>query len=107
MKFAESHVWGDLTIDDAHRRVTVEDCPTRLTATQYNLLAELGVNTGRVWARKPLNQSMLDQTRLRRLPREVAENPTYLCTWPRVGRRMAKGQPTGAEDYVERQLNGL
>ena len=44
----EPFVLGDLRIDYANQRVTVAGKEVRLTATQYDLLAELAVNAGRV-----------------------------------------------------------
>ena len=44
----EPYVLGDLRIDYANRRVSVAGQEVRLTATQYDLLAELAVNAGRV-----------------------------------------------------------
>ena len=45
---AESYVLGDLTIDYAHRAVTLSDRPVRFTAIEYRMLVELSANAGRV-----------------------------------------------------------
>ena len=42
----EPYVLGDLVIDFVHRRVTVAGQEAQLTATEYDLLAELAVNAG-------------------------------------------------------------
>ena len=100
------YVRGDLTIDYEHRLVTVAGEPVRLTAIQYNLLAELAVNAGRVVTHEellhrvwgPANPAGGMRTirthlmRLRRLLGEDAENPTYIFAEPRVGYRMAEGR---------------
>ena len=102
----EAYVKGDLAIDYEHRRVTVAGEEVRLTAIQYNLLAELAVNAGRVVTHEellhrvwgPANPAGGVRTirthlmRLRRLLGEDAENPTYIFAEPRVGYRMAEGQ---------------
>ena len=44
----EPSVLGDLTIDHAQRRVTVSGRPAPLTPTEFDLLAELSMETGRV-----------------------------------------------------------
>ena len=102
----EAYVKGDLAIDYEHRRVTVAGEEVRLTAIQYNLLAELAVNSGRVVTHEellhrvwgPANPAGGVRTirthlmRLRRLLGEDAENPTYIFAEPRVGYRMAEGQ---------------
>ena len=105
----EPYVRGDLTIDYEHRQVTVAGRPVRLTAIQYNLLAELAVNAGRVVTHEellhrvwgPANPAGGVRTirthlmRLRRLLGEDAENPTYIFAEPRVGYRMAEGEEPG------------
>ena len=101
----EPYVRGDLVIDYEHRRVTVAGWPVRLTATQYNLLAELAVNAGRVVTHEELLHRVWGQAnsgtprvirthlmRLRRLLGEDAENPKYIFAEPRVGYRMAEGE---------------
>ena len=50
------YVLGDLAIDYAHRRVTVAGREAQLTATEYDLLAELSVNAGRVVRHEELLQ---------------------------------------------------
>ena len=86
--------------------MTVAGRPVRLTAIQYNLLAELAVNAGRVVTHEellhrvwgPANPAGGVRTirthlmRLRRLLGEDAENPTYIFAEPRVGYRMPRGE---------------
>ena len=97
-------VLGDLTIDYATRRVTVSGRPAPLTPTEFDLLAALSMEAGRVmthdrllrrvWSPgKPGNLRVL-RTHLMRLRRKLgedADNPTYIFAEPRVGYRMAKG----------------
>ncbi len=100
---AEPSVLGDLTIDYAQRRVTVSGRPAPLTPTEFDLLAELAAEAGRVvshdrllrrvWSPgKPGNLRVL-RTHLMRLRRKLgdaAANPKYIFAEPRVGYRMAK-----------------
>ena len=44
----EPYVFAELTVDFAERRVTLSGQPVRLTSTEYQLLAELSRNAGRV-----------------------------------------------------------
>ena len=102
---AEPFVLGNLTIDYAQRRVTVSGCPAPLTPTEYDLLAELAAEAGRVvpharllrkvWSSgKPGNLQVL-RTHLMRLRRKLgddAANPKYIFAEPRIGYRMANGE---------------
>jgi two-component system response regulator RegX3 len=47
-------VRGELTIDEAHRRVTVGDVDVALTRKEFDLLAELCRRPGIVWTREQL-----------------------------------------------------
>ena len=81
----------------------------RLTAIQYNLLAELAVNAGRVVTHEELLHRVWGPANpaggvwtirthlmlLRRLLGEDAENPTYIFAEPRLGYRMAEGDGHG------------
>ncbi len=101
----EPFVLGDLTIDYTTRRVTVSGRPTPLTPTEFDLLAALSMEAGRVvphdrllrrvWSLgKPGNLRTL-RTHLMHLRRKLgddAENPTYIFAEPRVGYRMPKGE---------------
>ena len=101
---SEPFTVGDLRIDYAGRRVTVSDNPVELTATEFDLLAELVAEAGRVvshdrllrrvWSPgKPGNLRVL-RTHMRRLRRKLGEDaasPRYILTEPRVGYRMSKG----------------
>ena len=100
----EPYVLGDLAIDFAHRRVTVAGEEIRLTATEYDLLAELAVNAGRVvthdelllrvWGPTNPGSPRTIRTHLMRLCSKLGEdgeNPTYIFAEPRVGYRMAVG----------------
>ena len=98
----EPYALGDLVIDFAHRRVTVAGEEIQVTATEYDLLAELAVNAGRVVTHQELLYRVWGPTnpgsahtirthlmRLRQKLGEDAENPTYIFSEPRVGYRMA------------------
>ena len=105
-------MWGDLTIDYARRLVKVAGLPAKLTATEYNLLAELSVHAGRVLSYEHLMQRVWGQTkpgtprvirthlmRLRRKLGEDGDNPKYIFAEPRVGYRMERPDArTGAEE---------
>ena len=95
---------GELAVDYARRRVTVEDREVELTDTEYRLLCELAVNAGRtlsrehlmsrVWStREPGDSSLLRGyvKRLRHKLGESADNPSYIFNEPRAGYRL--GQP--------------
>ena len=104
-------VLGDLTIDYAQRRVTVSGRPASLTPTEFDLLAALSMEAGRVvshdrllrrvWSPgKPGNLRVL-RTHLMRLRRKLgddAANPKYIFAEPRVGYRMPEGEPSGEEE---------
>jgi DNA-binding response OmpR family regulator len=47
-------VWGDLVVDPARRRVTVAGRPVELTPTEFDLLAHLARQPGRVFTRAQL-----------------------------------------------------
>ncbi len=101
----EPFVLWDMTIYYAQRRVTVSGKPVPVTPTEFDLLAELSMEAGRVvphdrllrrvWSPgKPGNLRVL-RTHLMKLRRKLgddAENPTYIFAEPRVGHRMAVGE---------------
>ena len=101
---SEPYVLGDLTIDYAERRVTIAGRPVELTATEYELLAELSVNAGRVlthdqllrrvWGRTNSGDRRVIRTLVRKLRGKLgddARKPTYIFAERRVGYRMPKG----------------
>ena len=108
---AEPFVLGDLTIDYARRRATVSGRPAPLTPTEFDLLAELAAEAGRVvphdrllrrvWSPgKPGNMRVL-RTHLMRLRRKLgddAEDPRYIFNEPRVGYWMPEGEGVEAEE---------
>ena len=109
----EPYVLGDLAIDFVRRRVTVAGEEAQLTATEYDLLAELAVNAGRVVTHEELLQRVWGPVnpgsprtirthlmRLRHKLGEDGENPVYIFAEPRVGYRMAVGE---ALDPPERE----
>ncbi|MCE7984129.1 MAG: DNA-binding response regulator [Caldilinea sp. CFX5] len=91
-------VTDGLTIDFATQQVTVLDKPVRLTPTEYNLLAHLAVNAGRVLTHRALLQAVWgpeygDETdylwayirRLRRKLEPDPSNPRFILSQPGVG----------------------
>ena len=102
---AEPFVLDDMTIDYARRRVTVSGRQAPLTPTEFDLLAELSKEAGRVvpherllrrvWSpAKPGNLRVL-RTHLMRLRRKLGEDaadPKYIFAEPRVGYRMPEGE---------------
>ena len=101
----EPFVLGDMTIDYATLRVTVSGNSVELTPTEFDLLAALSMEAGRVvphdrllrrvWSPgRPGNMRVLRTTlmHLRRKLGDDAKNPTYIFAEPRVGYRMPKGE---------------
>ncbi|RME48461.1 MAG: DNA-binding response regulator [Chloroflexi bacterium] len=98
---AASHppvVVGALEIDFAARRVTVHGREIRLTPTEYDLLAHLAINAGRVLSHRVLLQAVWGPeygdeseylwTYIRRLRRKIEPDPStprYILTQPGVG----------------------
>ena len=110
----EPYVLGDLTIDYAQRQVMLAGRRLQLTPTEYGMLAELSANAGqvlthehlleRVWGERAGENLRPMRTMLSKLRRKLgddASNPTYIFTEPRVGFRMPKGGPPGAEEMSE------
>ena len=105
----EPFVLGDLSIDYATRRVTVSGRPAPLTPTEFDLLATLAMEAGRVvphdrllrraWSPgKPGNLHVL-RTHLKHLRRKLGDdagNPTYIFAEPRVGYRMPAAETEAA-----------
>jgi two-component system KDP operon response regulator KdpE len=88
----------DLEIDFAARRVTVRGREVQLTPTEYDLLAHLAINAGRVLTHQTLLQAVWgpeysDETEylwayIRRLRRKIEPDPSsprYILTQPGVG----------------------
>jgi len=96
---------GDLAIDYERRRVTLSGDPVELTATEFDLLAALSAEAGRVvthdrllrrvWSPgKPGNLRVL-RTHLMHLRKKLGEdgeNPRYILVEPRVGYWMPEGE---------------
>ncbi len=89
---------GDLEIDFGERRVTVRGQEVDLTPTEYDLLAHLALNAGRVLTHRTLLQSVWgpeygDETEylwvyIRRLRQKIEpdpQRPRYILTKPGVG----------------------
>ncbi|MEZ4862518.1 MAG: response regulator transcription factor [Caldilineaceae bacterium] len=104
----------DLKIDFATRQVTVQDESVNLTPTEYNLLAHLALNAGRVLTHRALLQAVWgpeygDETDylwayIRRLRRKVEPdpgNPRYILTQPGVGYTLCCPAVTAEPCYAE------
>lgn len=91
-------ILDDLSIDFAQQQVSVQAVPIRLTPTEYNLLAHLAMNAGRVLTHRSLLQAVWgpeygDETdylwayirRLRRKLEPDPSNPRFILTQPGVG----------------------
>jgi len=94
---------GELAIDYARRRVTVDGRAVALTAKEHELLRILSVNAGRVVTSESLlrqvwdDRADTDTERVRAFVKQLraklgddAANPTYIFTERGVGYRMAK-----------------
>ena len=101
----EPYRFGELVIDYAERQVVLAGNPMRLTAIEYDLLAELATNAGqvitnfqllrRVWGPEKSSDSGPVRNIIKRLRRKLgdgAANPTYIFNEPRVGYHMPKGK---------------
>ncbi len=108
---AEPFVLGGLRIDYAARRVTVSGRPALLTPAEFDLLAELSMDAGRVVPHERLLRRVWSPGRpgnvralrtllmgLRRKLGDDAANPTYIFAEPRVGYRMPKGETAAGEE---------
>ena len=93
---------ADLTVDYITRTVTVKGRSTKLTPTEYKLLAELCTNAGRALSYEQLLARIWEQDsnsevqRVRTLVKDLrvklgddARNPAYILTVPGVGYRAA------------------
>ena len=91
----------DLSINYAARSVTVGGRPVQLSATEYNLLAELASNAGRVltqhhllqnvWGAAYVDNSQILRTYIRYLRKKLHDDvsdPKYIFTTPSVGYHM-------------------
>ena len=87
-----------LEIDFGSRRVTLGEKEVQLTPTEYDLLAHLAINAGRVLTHRALLQAVWgpeygEETEylwayIRRLRRKIEpdpSNPRWILTWPGVG----------------------
>ena len=99
----QSYQAGGLAINYEDRSVTVDKQPVSLTATEYNLLKILSVNSGRtlthgfllrnVWQVRDPGRTELVRAFVKKLRRKLgddAANSVYIHTEPRVGYRMVK-----------------
>ena len=99
----EPFVLGALAIDYDRRRVTLAGRPVELTATEFELLRVLSLNTGRVvtyatllrqvWAGRRNADAKIVHAYVKRLRRRLdddARRPLYIQTELRVGYRMPR-----------------
>ena len=94
--------FGDLVIDYETRRVMLAGHPVQLTATEFNLLRELSLNSGqvctydtllrRVWGRGPGDSGLVRAfvKKLRRKLGDDASRPAYIFNERQVGYRLAR-----------------
>ena len=107
---SEPYSRGNLHINYAERSVMVSGAEVHLTATEYAVLYELSVHTGRVlthdhllhqvWGPGRTGEPWLIRDVIKRLRRKLGDNaddPVYISTEPRVGYRMVRA----AADEVE------
>ena len=99
---AEPYRVADLSVDYITRDVTVGGRSTKLTPTEYKLLAELCTNAGRALSYQQLLECVWDEgatgdpRRVRTFIKDLraklgddARNPTYILTVPGIGYRAA------------------
>ena len=104
-------VLKDLSINYAARSVTVAGRPVQLSATEYNLLAELSTNAGRVltqhhllervWGPTYMDNSQILRTYIRYLRKKLHDDvsdPKYIFTTPSVGYHMPSPPAPDAGD---------
>ena len=95
---------GALVIDDAARRVTVNERPVELTPTEYALLRALAINAGqlvtretllrKVWGRRTAGDPKLLRAFVKKLRRKLAADvdaPDYIVNVRGVGYRLTAG----------------
>ena len=96
-------VIGELAIDYAYRRVTLDGREVELTATEYEVLRVLSLGQGRVatydallrqvWSGKSHANAKLVRAYVKRLRRKLGDDigrPTYILTERRVGYRLPR-----------------
>lgn len=89
---------GDLTVNFAARRVTIDGCEVKLTSTEYSLLQELVINfdkvithnhlLNRVWGRQYRNEREYLGVCMGRLGAKIESdpaNPNHIISIPGVG----------------------
>src|SRR5204863_8129810 len=98
-----SYTYGDLTIDFAAHRVTLDGEELRLTPTEYQILANLASHPGlvltqqqlleRVWGAEYATDRHLLHVNIARVRRKIEpepDNPHYLLTRSGVGYYLPK-----------------
>ena len=101
----EPYARGDLTVNYVERRALLKGRPVPLTDTEYRMLVELSVNSGRVLTHAQLLQQVWGpghsgrpgavRTVIKNIRRKLgdnASNPAYIFNENRVGYRMEKGE---------------
>ena len=115
----DTFVVGDLAIDYDRRRVTLAGDPVELTPAEFNLLAALSMEAGRVvpherllrrvWSPgKPGNLRAL-RTLLMGLRKKLgddAKSPTYIFAEPRAGYRMPAGEGESSPSFPGTEATG-
>jgi len=96
---------GGLTVDLAHRTVTVDGREVKLTPTEYEILKHLAMNPGRVLTHRQLLRAIWGPgyeeethylrvyvSQLRRKVEPDPARPRYIVTEPGVGYRLVAGE---------------
>lgn len=95
------HTLGSLKIDLAHRSVSLDEKPVRLTATEFSILKMLALNPGRVvsqefllteiWGKHALQNSHYLRIYIGQLRKKLERDPSqpkHIITEPGVGYRL-------------------
>jgi two-component system KDP operon response regulator KdpE len=95
-------VLGHLTIDMAHRQVSIDEKQIKLTPIEYEILKQLALNAGKVlthrylltnvWGKDRLDQNHYLRIFIRQLRRKIEPDPTqpiYILTESGIGYRLA------------------
>ena len=111
---SQPYVRGDLTVDYALRRITLDGNPVALTAIEYRMLVELSAHAGlplthqhllqRIWGPDKGPDSGPVRNIVRRLRRKLdddPDDPSYIFAVPTVGYRMAEAETPAPEPAPE------
>jgi two-component system KDP operon response regulator KdpE len=95
-------ILGGLSIDLAHRQVSIDEKQIKLTPIEYEILKHLAINSGKVlthrylltnvWGKEYQNQNHYLRIFIRQLRMKIEPKPaqpTYILTEPGIGYRLA------------------